>query len=32
MGGIMGRDGEPVRSGQPVAWMEAVPPKVEEAP
>lgn len=25
MGGLMGRDGEPVREGQPVAWMEAVP-------
>ena len=25
MGGVMGRDGEPVRAGQPVAWMEAVP-------
>ena len=24
LGGIMGRDGEPVRAGQPVAWMEAV--------
>jgi acetyl/propionyl-CoA carboxylase alpha subunit len=25
MGGMMGRDGEPVRQGQPVAWMEALP-------
>ena len=25
MGGLMGRDGEPVREGQPVAWMEGVP-------
>lgn len=24
LGGLMGRDGEPVRSGQPVAWMEAI--------
>lgn len=24
LGGIMGRDGEPVRAGQPVAWIEAV--------
>jgi biotin carboxyl carrier protein len=24
LGGIMGRDGEPVRAGQPVAWMEAI--------
>lgn len=27
IGGIMGRDGEPVRRGQPVAWMEALPPE-----
>jgi hypothetical protein len=25
MGGLMGRDGEPIRQGQPVAWMESVP-------
>lgn len=25
LGGMMGRDGEPVRQGQPVAWMEAIP-------
>lgn len=25
MGGLMGRDGEPIREGQPVAWMESVP-------
>lgn len=25
MGGSMGRDGEPIRGGQPVAWMDAVP-------
>jgi len=25
MGGMMGRDGEPVRQGQPIAWMEALP-------
>lgn len=25
VGGVMGRDGEPVRRGQPVAWMEALP-------
>ena len=25
LGGMMGRDGEPVRQGQPIAWMEAVP-------
>jgi hypothetical protein len=25
MGGILGRDGEPVITGQPVAWMEASP-------
>lgn len=25
IGGVMGRDGEPVRRGQPVAWMEALP-------
>jgi hypothetical protein len=25
MGGLMGRDGEPIREGQPVAWMEGVP-------
>ncbi len=24
LGGIMGRDGEPVKAGQPVAWMEAI--------
>ena len=24
LGGLMGRDGEPVRAGQPVAWMEAL--------
>lgn len=23
MGGVLGRDGEPVKAGQPVAWMEA---------
>ncbi|MEX0833089.1 MAG: hypothetical protein WD757_00465 [Actinomycetota bacterium] len=23
LGGIMGRDGEPVKAGQPVAWIEA---------
>lgn len=25
IGGLMGRDGEPVREGQPVAWMEGIP-------
>lgn len=25
MGGLMGRDGEPIREGQPVAWMEGIP-------
>lgn len=24
VGGVLGRDGEPVRTGQPVAWIEAV--------
>jgi len=24
LGGLMGRDGEPVKAGQPVAWMEAL--------
>ena len=24
MGGLMGRDGEPIRQGQPLAWMESV--------
>ena len=24
LGGLMGRDGEPMREGQPVAWMEGV--------
>ena len=23
LGGVLGRDGEPVKAGQPVAWMEA---------
>ena len=23
VGGVLGRDGEPVRAGQPVAWIEA---------
>lgn len=25
LGGMMGRDGEPVRQGQPIVWMEALP-------
>ncbi len=25
LGGVLGRDGEPVKAGQPVAWMEGAP-------
>jgi acetyl/propionyl-CoA carboxylase alpha subunit len=24
LGGVLGRDGEPVKAGQPIAWMEGV--------
>lgn len=30
MGGLMGREGEPIREGQPVAWMEGIPGSKED--
>lgn len=32
VGGVMGREGEPVRKGQPVAWMEALSPAEAGSP